>query len=62
MPATAGSSKAHGKKRSMEEDDEATATDDEAPVPEIFSKKGKLNTNKPGGSTIRSLHLRPFIK
>ena len=41
LGTTAGSSKADGKKRAVDEDDEATATDDEAPVADKPSKKRK---------------------
>ena len=39
--AASGSSKATGKKRALDEDDEATATEDEAPIAGKASKRKK---------------------
>jgi hypothetical protein len=40
--ATAVLSKADGKKRAVEDDEEATATDEDVPVPDKTQKKRKI--------------------
>jgi hypothetical protein len=40
--ATAVPSKADGKKRAVEDDEDATATDEDVPVPEKAQKKRKI--------------------
>ena len=41
MPVPSTSLKKEGKKRAIDEDDEATATDDDGPIPDKTAKKRK---------------------
>ena len=43
-------------------DDEATATDDEAAIPEKASKRRKVHTNRLKACTFHSLHLSHFLR